>query len=125
MNLAAAFASAQKSLAVAQGMAADAAGNFLGPDGQTYTMTFRAADAFESAAASREMTMHGYEDRSVAIATATRAQFAAAPLDWRRKHGTRLIPAPSADALISSISTDDPHHYAFTMLLRYPVAPGS
>jgi hypothetical protein len=109
---------AQSTLAEIAGMASDAAGNFVGPDGAHYTMVFRAADAFESAAAAREMSLHGYQDRSVLVGVATRAQFSAAPLDWRRKHGTRLLPVPAREALIASVADDDPVFYVFVLLLR-------
>ena len=108
---------AQGLLAQGLGMAEGAAGNFIGPNGQTYTMIFRAADAFESQGAAREMVQHGYNDRSVVIATATRSQFAAVPLDWRRKKGTIVFPA-AQDALISDVSERDPLFYIFVMLVR-------
>jgi hypothetical protein len=120
MNLQSAFASAQRSIAVATGMSGTAAGNFLGPDGRAYTMTFRAADAFEVQSMSREMTLHGYDDRSVIIATATRAQFTAPPLAWRRQKCTRTVPDPSTECLVASVATDDPVFYSFVLLLRQP-----
>lgn len=114
------FAHAQGLIAQAQGMAPSASGNFIGPDGHPYTMTFRAADAFEVQAVSREMTLHGYNDRGVMIATATRSQFTSTPLGWRRLKGSRLHPAPATEGMIASIGTDDPHHYTFTLLFRQP-----
>jgi hypothetical protein len=118
MNLAAAFASAQRSLAVATGMPAATEGNFIGPDGASYTMTFRAADAFEVQSASREMLSNGYDDKSAQIATATRDQFTSPPLNWRRAKGTRTVPAPSAECLIASVGIDDPFFYTFVLLFR-------
>jgi hypothetical protein len=120
-----AAAQAQNTLARLGGMEAGAAGNFVGPDGSTKTLVFRAADALEAQSVSREMTLHGYDDRSVVIATATRDQFSSAPLDWRRKRGTRLIPEPQSECLIAWVSTDDPLQYVFTLLFRQPIAPGS
>lgn len=116
--LPAAAREAQGLLAQLQGMDASAEGSFVGPDGRTYTLLFRAADAFETQAAGREMSQHGYLDRSVVIATATRDQFTSPPVDWRRKTGTRLVPAPAQECTIASMSTDDPLHYVFVLLFR-------
>lgn len=110
------FAELQSAAAEAQGHLADLTGgasNFVGPDGQTYTLVMRAANAFES-----EAVMHGYNDRAAIIATATRAQFSAPPIDWKRKKGTRLIPAPAVDAVIALVDDTDPLHYVFTLLVR-------
>lgn len=109
---------AQKIMARHSGMSETASGNFVGPDGRIYTMLFRAADALEVESAAREMTAHGYTDRSVVIATATRTQFPVPPLDWRRKKGTRTAPGPDTECLIHSINTDDPLHYVFVLLIR-------
>lgn len=111
---------AQNLIAQLQCMDASASGNFVGPDGRTVQMIFRAADAFESQAAGREMTQHGYMDRSVVIATATRDQFDAPPTDWRRKKGTRIYPSPATECTIASISTDDPILFVFVLLFRQP-----
>jgi len=122
-EITAAATEAQGILAQLGGMAATATGNFTGPDGKPYTLAFRSADAFESQAAGMEMQGHGYADKSVVIATGTRAQFDVAPLGWRRQKGTRLIPAPQTEALILSVATDDPLHYVFTLVIRQPLAP--
>lgn len=121
------FAQLQKHATAAQGimarhsgMSETAEGNFIGPDGRPYTLVFRAADALEAESAVREMTSHGYIDRSVVIATATKTQFAAPPLDWRRKKGTRKAPTPEAECLISQIGTDHEMFYTFVMLVRQP-----
>lgn len=124
-QLQAAATKAQSVVAQMSGMDPTAAGNFIGPDGQPYTMTFRPADAFEAEAASREMTLHGYTDRSVVMATATRTQFIDAPLNWRRKTGARQIPAPQQECLIASVSVDDPLFFGFVLLFRQAVSPGS
>lgn len=115
---------AQSVLAQLGGMDAGAAGNFIGPDGQFYNLVFRAADAFEIQAGGREMTAHGYDDKSVLIATATRDQFTAPPTGWRRAKGTRLYPEPATDCLIATVSFDDPLHYVFTLLTRQTPAIG-
>jgi hypothetical protein len=116
---------AQGYLVQIQGMASTAAGNFVGPDGKTYTMVFRAADAFEQQAAGMEMQSHGFGDKSLVIATATRTQFSVAPLGWRRLSGTRLIPAPACPVTIISVATDDPNHYVFNCVVRQTVTPPS
>jgi len=103
---------AQRNLAELQGCA-DGDVNFVGPDGRGYVMVFRAADAFES-----QQLLHGYQDRAAVVATATRSQFAAAPVDWKRKRGTRLLPAPAKDALIASVDDNDPLHYVFGMIVK-------
>lgn len=113
-----AFRQAQSVLARLQGMPVSSAGNFVGPDGAPYTATFRPADAFESQAAAREMTLHGFDDKSVVVATLTRDQFSAVPLDWRRKTATRLIPAPAQTCTIASLSIDDPVHFVLVLLFR-------
>lgn len=105
-------------LAELGGMQSTAAGNFVGPDGQRYTVVFRAADAFETQALGMEMQSHGFGDKSLVIATATRAQFATAPLGWRRMKGTRLVPAPAAEVTILSVATDDPYFYVFPCVVR-------
>lgn len=99
--------------------------NFVGPNGQLYTLVFRPADAFESEVAAREMTTYGYTDRSIVVGSASRDQFDDPPLDWRRKNATRVYPQPSAECLIASVNTDDPLFYVFTLLLRQPRALGS
>lgn len=116
-----AAAEAQGILAQIQGMAATAAGNFIGPDGRPYTLVFRAADALESHAALSEMSSHGYGDKSLVIATATRDQFTADPLGWRRQKATRLT--PRAEVLILSVATDDPLHYVFNLVVRQEATP--
>ncbi len=86
---------------------------------------FRSADAFEAEAASREMTSHGYTDRFVLVAVATRTQFPAGPpLGWRRAKGTRTVPAPAIECLIASMGVDDPLFYTFVLLCRQVPAPG-
>ena len=107
---------AQSAFAQTQGAAAGVA-NFIGADGKSYFANFRPADAFESAAASREMMAHGFNDRSVTVAVATRTQFLAPPLDWRRKKCTRLFPTVR-EGLVADMSDDDPLHYVFTLLIR-------
>lgn len=114
----AAATEAQSTLAELQGMASGGK-NFVGPDGAQYVMVFRPADAFESQSVSREMLAHGYNDRSVIVGTATRTQFGAAPLDWRRKKGTRLKP-DARECVIASVSDDDPLVYVFVLLVRQP-----
>lgn len=116
-EIAAAAAECQTILAKVGGMDDDAAGNFVGPDGRTYTLVFRAADAFETQAAGLEMQQHGHGAQSIVIATGTRDQFDAAPLGWRRQKGTMLVPF-RRDALISTIAIDDPYHYTFVMIVR-------
>jgi hypothetical protein len=103
---------AQSVIAQLQGVALNGF-NFVGPDGRSYLMVFRTADAFES-----QQLAHGYQDRSTVMATATRAQFSAPPLDWRRKKGTRTIPAPPKDAIIASVDDSDALHYTFTLLVK-------
>ena len=110
-------------LAQLGGMAATAGGNFIGPNGLKYTMVFRAADAFESQAAGLEMQAHGFGGKSLVIATATRAQFSVAPLGWRQRKGTRLVPAPEASVTILSVATDDPNFYVFNCVLQQPATP--
>ena len=112
------FAEVQSAATEAQGHLADLTGgedNFVGPDGRTYTLVMRAADAFES-----QQVLQGYHDRAAIVATATRTQFDAPPLDWKRKKGTRLFPAPAREALIASVDDNDPLHYVFTLLVRQP-----
>lgn len=118
-----AAAEAQGILAEIGGMASGAAGNFTGPDGKPYTMVFRAADAFETEAAGLQMASHGYNDQTVVVATATRDQFAAVPIDWRARHGTRLVPSPAQDVTISTVATDDPYLFVFTMILKQSTLP--
>ena len=112
---------AQGELAQITGMAEGAAGNFVGPDGRTYTMVFAAVDALAAQAAGMDMQSHGFGDKSFVIATATRDQFSAPPLGWRRAHGSRLVPSPAADCLILSVGLDDPFLYTFAMALRQPI----
>jgi hypothetical protein len=119
-----AFAEAQSALAQIQGMAEDAAGNFIGPDGKPYTLVFRAADAFETQAAGQEMSSHGFGGKSVMIATGTRDQFSASPVGWRGQNSSRLIPAPATEARILSVATDDPVHYVFTLIFRQEATRG-
>lgn len=108
-----------------QGASAEDVGNFIGPDGQPYLVIFRSPDALEAEAASREMTGHGYTDRSIVLAVATRGQFTEPPLNWRRKTGTRLYPQPATECLIASVSTDSPLSYAFVLLFKQQPSPGS
>lgn len=110
-------------LAQLGGMSAAAGGNFIGPNGQKYTMVFRAADAFETQAAGLEMQAHGFGGKSLVIATATRDQFPVAPLGWRQRKGTRLIPEPAATVTILSVATDDPTFYVFNCVLQQPATP--
>ena len=117
-DMQAAATEAQSTLAQLQGMASGGS-NFIGPDGRAYVMVFRAADAMESQSVAREMLTHGYSDRSVIVGTATRTQFSAPPMDWRRKKGSRTTP-DLRDVLIASVADDDPIHYVFTLLLRQP-----
>ena len=115
-----AAAEAQGYLAQMGGMSETASGNFIGPDGEFKTMVFRAADAFEQQSAAREMSLHGYTDRAVVFAVASRDQFDGVPLDWRRKKCARLVPAPATECLIADVSTDDPLFYTFVLLVRQP-----
>lgn len=119
-EVAGAFLEAQALIAQIQGMAAAAAGNFIGPDGRPYTMVFASVDGLTAQASGFEMQSHGFGDKSFVTATATRSQFPVAPLGWRRQKATRLIPAPATECLILSIATDDPIHYVFTLALRQP-----
>lgn len=117
-ELSAAVTEAQNVLGQLTGaMPSDAAGNFVGPDGEIYTLTLRAADAFETQAAGLEMTQHGHGVQSIMIATADRAQFSAPPLSWRRQKGAILYPT-RRDALVSTVAIDDPYHYVFTLVVR-------
>lgn len=90
--------------------------NFIGPDGRQYIGVFRAANAFESAAAGSEMESHGFKDAAVMILTATRDQFVNVPRAWRRQYMNRL--APPQRYLISSISDTDSLLYAFVLIYR-------
>ena len=112
---------AQGYLAELQG-SAPGEDNFVGPDGKLYILVFRAADAFESQAAGMEMQSHGYGNKSLIIATATRSQFTVAPIGWRGLKGTRLTPAPSQEVTILSVATDDPLHYVINLIGRQPIA---
>ncbi len=123
-QLSSAAAQAESILAELSGMSCSSSGNFIGPDGLPYTLVFRAADTNEIQAGGREMTAHGYNDRSVLVATATRGQFTDPPLGWRRAKGTRLIPGPPTDCLIATISFDDPLVYVFIILTRQLPAVG-
>lgn len=121
-EMVAAASEAQGYLAQLQGMAEGAAGNFVGPDGRTYTLVFRSADAMEGAASGMDMQGHGFGDKSLVIATGARSQFDAVPYSWRRAHGTRLVPQPTQDFTILSVAIDDPLHYVFAMVFRQPAA---
>lgn len=122
-EITAAAAEAQGILAEIGGMQSGAAGNFTGPDGKPYTMVFRTADAFEAQSAGLEMGSHGYGDQSIVIATATRDQFGAVPIGWRAQHGTRLVPTPAQDCVISTVATDDPYHFVFTLIFKQSTLP--
>ena len=123
-EMTAAAAEAQGVLAEIGGMASGAEGNFTGPDGKPYTMVFRTADAFESSQATGlNMASHGYNDQSIVIATATRDQFSAVPIGWRAQHGTRLVPNPAQDCVISTVATDDPYHFVFTLIFKQATLP--
>lgn len=115
-----AAAEVQGILAQIGGTSSATEANFVGPDGNEYIFVFRAADAFEQQAAGMEMQAHGFPDKSLIIATATRAQFSAAPLGWRRMRGTRLVPSPAHEVFIMSVATDDPLFYVFNMVAHQP-----
>jgi hypothetical protein len=110
---------AANTLAQLQGMPAGAEGNFIGPDGRTYTSVGRAADAFEIAALGRQMTTHGKEQKSARVHTITRDQFDAAPMSWEWQTCSILYPAPATQATIASVSDDDPLFYVFTLIVRH------
>lgn len=122
MSLAAAFASAQTTIARAMG----AAGSTTPPgtwrcNGVSGTGVIRAANAFELASMDREATEHGFRDGSVMLLTATRAQFTVDPIGWRRQQMAVYAPTEKL-CTVHSIATDDPHFYVFTLLFRQGAA---
>lgn len=123
-QLSSAARAAQGIIAEMQGQATGDLGNFIGPDGLPYTMVFRSATAIENQSVASEMTQHGYNDRFLLVATATRDQFTAPPSNWRRGKGTRTVPAPALDCTIASVGVDDPLCYSFTLLCRQPPTVG-
>lgn len=89
---------------------------FIGPDGRSYSGVFRAASVFESQAVGSEMESHGFKDAEVMVVSATRTQFNAPPLGWRRQYLNRLKPAQKC--LVASISVSDSLLYAFVLIYR-------
>jgi len=118
-EMASAASEAQSTLAQLGG-AAPGTKNFAGPDGRQYLGVFRPANAFEASAVGSEMQSHGFTDAAVIILTATRAQFSAPPLGWRRQHLTRLD--LDQRCLIHSITTTDSLLYGFVLIHRQGAA---
>lgn len=122
MSLAAAFASAQTTIARAMG----AAGSTTPPgtwrcNGVSGTGVVRAADAYEVGSIAREANELGFRDSSVLLLTVTRSQFTVDPLAWRRQQMAVYAPTEKL-CWVHSIATDDPHFYVFTLLFRQGAA---
>jgi hypothetical protein len=90
---------------------------FLAPDGHTYTGTFKAANAFDLAAAGLEMEPNGFPDRTVMALTMTRVQLANPPLSWRRaKNPLVRLSSPQQHCLVASVTADDPLFYGLILI---------
>lgn len=94
-------------------------GKMVGPDGETYSIIPRAANAFEIAAAGLEMQSHGYSDKTLMVFEMTKAQHPEEPFSWRRQKVTQLTNPPK-ECTIVSLNTDDPFFYIFVVSYRQP-----
>jgi hypothetical protein len=93
--------------------------NVLGPTGTGYRGIFRPANAFEQMDADKEMTLHGFKDRTVQILLIPRQQFVAIPYDWRGKKIQQLTPV-TQECTVQTANFDDAFFFSFVLLSKQP-----
>lgn len=93
--------------------------NVLGPRGESKRGIFRPASQLEQLDADKEMTLHGFKDRTLQILLIPRSQFASVPYEWRGKSITQLAPV-ARQCLVSELVEDDPYFFSFVLISRQP-----
>jgi hypothetical protein len=96
---------------------------FIGPDGKTYIGTFKAADAFDLAAAGLQMESNGFPDKTIMALTCSKTQFTVPPYSWRRS-STKLVrqSSPIQKFTVASVTADDPLFFGFVLTHNQPAA---